>query len=138
MSRSGSKSPSGSGIARSVDWSPPRVRLAVCFLVVGTVVAFWPGTTFDFTVYDDRAYVADTPHVNRGLSWENVRWALTTTYFSYWHPLTWMSHMLDCEWFGLHAGAHHAMNLFWHVANTVVLFLVLRRYTKTSAASAWV
>src|SRR5439155_4877339 len=64
--------------------------------------------------------------------------ALTTTYFSYWHPLTWMSHMLDCSLFGLNPGAHHYMSLFFHTLNAVLVFLLLLHLTGATYRSAFV
>ena len=69
---------------------------------------------------------------------ENLKWAFTTTHAPYWHPLTWLSHMLDVQLFGLKAGGHHLMNVFFHIANTLLLFLILRRMTKTLWRSAFV
>jgi tetratricopeptide (TPR) repeat protein len=105
-------------------------RFAICaLLVVTTVVVFAPVAHHDFVNYDDPTYVTSNPHVRSGLSWENGAWAFTSRYGNNWHPLTWLSHMLDCELFGLNPGAHHLMNLAIHALNVVLLFLLLHRIT---------
>ena len=88
--------------------------------------------------FDDLAYVTQNPHVCRGLSLENARWAFCSTKESNWHPLTWLSHMLDCSFFGLKPAGHHATNLAFHTANALLLFLLLRRATDTFWPSAFV
>lgn len=94
-----------------------------------TLLWFWPVFHHDFIHYDDAEYVRDNPRVQAGLSWENLRWAFTSGYAGNWHPLTWLSHMLDCEWFGPSAAGPHGMNLALHTLNAVLLFLLLRRST---------
>jgi tetratricopeptide (TPR) repeat protein len=79
----------------------------------------------DFVNYDDPVYVTDNRQLQKGLTWENVRWAFTSRYASNWHPLTWLSLMADYELFGLKPAGYHAVNLAIHAANTVLLFLVL-------------
>jgi protein O-mannosyl-transferase len=104
-------------------------------LVAVTVVAFEGIRHLDFVAYDDPKYVTDNIHVLGGLTWTNIRWAFTTVYGPYWHPLTLISHMADIELFGLWAGGHHLVNGFLHLVNTVLLFLLLRRLTGSSARS---
>src|SRR5258706_368709 len=77
-------------------------------LVLAIVAAYWPVFGYDFTLYDDPAYVSRNTHVLPGLSWSGVVWAFTHFYASNWHPLTWLSHMLDVQLYGLNAGGHHA------------------------------
>jgi protein O-mannosyl-transferase len=91
--------------------------------------AFLPALRNGFINLDDGVYVYDNTRVQQGLTWENMRWALTTLYFGPWQPLTWMSHMLDCQLFGLQPGWHHLTSVLLHAANTVLLFGVLRRMT---------
>lgn len=98
-------------------------------LVLGTLVLYSPLHTHDFINYDDRDYVVDNAHITEGLSWETVRWSLTTNNQANWHPLTWLSHALDCQLFGLNAGAHHGVSLFIHTLNVMLLFLLLQRAT---------
>ena len=103
---------------------------AVCIaLFLATLAGFWSVLPRTFVNYDDDVYVTANPHVQEGLSAEGIAWALTTTHGSNWHPLTWMSHMLDVQSFGLDAAAHHRTSLVLHAANAVLLFLVLLRMT---------
>ncbi len=103
---------------------------SIClFLTTITLCVYWQVRTHDFVNYDDNGYVTSNRHVRSGLTWENVGWAFTSGDMSNWHPLTWLSHMLDCEMYGLDPKGHHLTNLFFHVANTILLFLVLTRMT---------
>jgi hypothetical protein len=107
-------------------------------LALVTMVVYWPVGHYDFVNYDDPGMVIDNPMVRGGLTLPGLCWALTTSWFEYWHPLTWLSHMLDCELFGLRPGGHHLMSLGLHVANTLLLFAVLRRMTGALWRSAMV
>ena len=107
-------------------------------LAAATFAAFERTTYNDFINYDDNTYVTANPNVNKGLSTESVLWAFTTGHASNWHPLTWLSHMLDCELFGLRAGRHHLASLFIHIVNTLLLFWVLKRMTGVIWPSAFV
>ena len=80
-------------------------------LTLATLVAYWPVLRNDFVVYDDRVYVVENPHVNSGLSRAGLAWAWTATHAANWHPLTWLSHMLDQELYGADARGHHATSL---------------------------
>jgi protein O-mannosyl-transferase len=114
-----------------------RPRLVVSALVAAlTLVAFAPIVGNDFVSFDDPLYVTENPVVQRGLTFANMRWALTATDAVYWHPLTWLSHMADWQLFGAAAGGHHLTSLLLHVANTVLLFLVLENATGTLWPSA--
>ena len=106
-----------------------QVILIHLALAVVTIAVYWQVGGLDFTHYDDHDYVVENSIVRGGLTAPGIRWALTTAHFSYPHPLTWLSHMLDCELFGLNAGAHHVTNLLFHVANTLLLFAVFLRMT---------
>lgn len=110
---------------------PDRLsRSLALILLVGMVVAvYWPILSNGFLDYDDANYVINNDHVSGGLTLESVRWALTTTYFSNWHPLTWISHMLDISLFGHNPAGHHAVNLVIHIVNTIVLYGLLKRLT---------
>ena len=108
------------------------------FLVVVVLAVYWPVGKYEFLKYDDDKYVTDNRYVKPGLSWQSVRWAFTTGHASNWHPLTWLSHMLDCELFYLEAGAHHLTNVLFHTANTLLLFIVLTRMTGGLWASGFV
>ncbi|HUH66503.1 MAG TPA: tetratricopeptide repeat protein [Syntrophales bacterium] len=115
-----------------------RDLIVSIFLIGITVAVFWPVGKYGFINLDDIQYVTANPHVATGISSENVRWAFTTFYASNWHPLTWISHMLDCQVFGLKPGLHHLVNLFFHVANTLLLFFIFRRMTGGLWQSAFV
>jgi tetratricopeptide (TPR) repeat protein len=88
-----------------------------------------------FVNYDDNGYITENPHVQAGLTWQTIVWAFTATEQANWHPLTWLSHALDCQLFGLNAGGHHMTSLLVHVINVVLLFLLLRRATGEPALS---
>src|SRR5262245_52881505 len=103
-----------------------RTRLLAGALVAAiTVLAFAPVVGLDFVNFDDPLYVTDNTIVQRGLTLANVRWALTATLIGNWHPVTWLSHMLDWQLFHAAASGHHLTSLILHVANAVLLFLVL-------------
>jgi tetratricopeptide (TPR) repeat protein len=98
----------------------------ICFgLGLVTFSAFAPALTHDFLGYDDQQYVTENARAQAGLTWAGVKWAFTTFYASNWHPVAWLSHMLDCQLYGLHPAGHHLTNVLLHTANTVLLFLVL-------------
>jgi len=106
-----------------------QAALACALLVLATLAVYWPVIHFELINYDDTVYVSHNQHVLRGLSWQGTGWAFQTGHAGNWHPLTWLSHMLDAQLFGLRAGGHHLTNLLFHVANTLFLFLVFKRMT---------
>jgi len=112
--------------------------LILLALLVVTVSTFYPVAGHEFIKYDDGLYVTRNSRVQQGLTLENVRWAFTTTTASNWHPLTWLSHMLDVHLFGLNAGAHHLVNLLLHVACVLLLFITFRDMTGAVWRSALV
>jgi len=107
-------------------------------LAVITLVAYAPALQNEFVNYDDPDYVTANPHIQGGLTGESISWAFTTGHASNWHPLTWISHMVDYKLFGLTPGGHHLVNVLWHVANTLLLFAVLWRMTGGMWQSAFV
>jgi protein O-mannosyl-transferase len=108
-------------------------------LVVALLAVYAPVRHFDFVEVDDPSYVRENPHVTQGLTGESLRWAFTNRHAAYWIPLTWVSYMVDVEMFGgVDAGGHHVVNLLLHIANTLLLFALLRRTTGAEACSAWV
>ena len=107
-------------------------------LASATALVYGQVADFDFTSFDDGSIIYDNPNVRGGLTLHGVLWALSTSYFDFWHPLTWWSHMLDCTLFGLDPGRHHLVNLGFHVANTLLLFRVLRQITGAWKRSAMV
>jgi len=101
-------------------------RWAVPLLIVGTLALYARTATFDFVHFDDDLFVFANEKVKGGLSWEGVVWAFGRPDIDYWRPLSWLSHMLDVSLFGLWPGGHHLVNVFWHTANAVLLFVFLR------------
>ena len=111
----------------------------VCLLLAAaTLAVWWPVVHCDFLDLDDPDYFTANPHVQAGLTWANIVWAFTTGFASNWHPLTWLSLMLDVEWFGKGPVWPHFENLLFHTANTVLLFQLLRRLTAATWRSALV
>lgn len=125
--------------ARAMPATPatPRRRplLLITVLALGTIFVYGSVATHDFINYDDKDYVTGNSHVTSGLGWSTVRWSLTATEQANWHPLTWLSHALDCQFFGLNAGYHHITNLAFHVLNTILLFLLLNEVTRARLRS---
>jgi len=107
-------------------------------LAVVTLAAYWPVLRCDFVNYDDPDYFFSNPHVLTGLSSANLVWALTTGFGANWHPLTWLSLMLDAEFIGKGPFGPHLTNLLLHAANTVLVFLLFRRLTGAAWRSAFV
>ena len=107
----------------------PRVWLLSALLALLTLAAFSPVLRSDFIRFDDPQYILDNPHVTSGLSLDNIVWAFRSGHTGNWHPLTWISHMVDVQLFGLKAGGHHLVNLTLHIANAVLLFLFLSQVT---------
>ena len=107
-----------------------RLRIAIGLaLFVGTLALFAQTIGFDFVRFDDRRYVTENPWVARGLTPASLWWAFTTFTFSNWHPLTWLSYMLDFELYGLDPAGFHATNVLLHAANVTLVFRVLCRAT---------
>ena len=116
-----------------------RLSLFIGFaLLLLTLALYWPALNCNFLHYDDHPYVIENPHVHGGLTLEACRWAFNIGYAGNWHPLTWLSHMADCQLFGLDPRGHHLTNLIFHVTNTLLLFGVLRRMTGALWPSAFV
>jgi tetratricopeptide (TPR) repeat protein len=106
-----------------------RPRLTALLLALATLLVYLPVTRHAFLSYDDDDYVTNNPMVQQGLTLAGVGWAFTTFHAANWHPLTWLSHMADCEFFNLNAGAHHFVNALFHAANAALLFVLLWRLT---------
>jgi tetratricopeptide (TPR) repeat protein len=106
-----------------------RRRWIGLVLVLGVLAVYGSLVLADFIGYDDPSYVVSNPVVKRGLTAAGVKWAFTTTDTGYWHPVTWLTLMLDHEVYGLHAGGYHVTNILLHAANTVLLFGLLCRMT---------
>ena len=106
-----------------------RPRLIALLLALITLVAYLPVTRNSFSCYDDDDYVTNNRVVQNGLTWVGIKWAFTTWDAANWHPLTWLSHMLDCQLYGLNPAGHHLTNALLHTANALILFLVWNRMT---------
>ncbi|HEU4382190.1 MAG TPA: hypothetical protein VFR85_01705 [Anaeromyxobacteraceae bacterium] len=111
---------------RRRGWSAALVAPALLALVAAVL---WRIGGFGFVAFDDPRYVLENPQVRAGLSWAGLRWAFWATWAANWHPLTWLSLMLDVELFGLDPGWMHRVNVLWHAVDAVILFLVLRSAT---------
>ena len=145
--RNGSSRPSSpdrhAGLPAAPKPAPPRPRAvfpaAICgALVIVSLITFGGLRSSGFTSYDDTDYVTENAHVRKGLSGESIAWAFTSTDAANWHPLTWLSHMLDVQLFGMDAGRHHLTSLLLHTLNGVLLFLLLFRMTGALWRSAFV
>jgi tetratricopeptide (TPR) repeat protein len=113
-----------------------RPRLIALLLALITLVVYLPVTRDGFLNYDDNDYVTENSFVKNGLTWAGIKWAFTTSHAANWHPITWLSHMTDCELFGLNPGAHHLVSALFHSANAALLFVLLLRLTKRVWPSA--
>ena len=114
-------------------------HLIILYLIAVTVAIYGQTVNHSFISFDDNLYVTENSHVMGGLSKKNICWAFTLDdkENTYWHPITWISHMLDCELFGVNSGAHHLTNLFLHIANALLLFHIFRLMTGASLQSAF-
>ena len=107
-------------------------------LTLAALAVFYQVHKFGFVNYDDRTYVSQNPNVQSGMTFETIKWAFTTGRSSNWHPLTWLSHTLDWQLYGDNAGGHHITNLIFHIANTLLLFIILSQMTSKLWQSAFV
>jgi Flp pilus assembly protein TadD len=122
---------------RRPGWpADPPARLISLLLLLVTVLVYLPVGFHDFINFDDPGYVSENPIVQNGLTWAGLKWAFVGWHDGNWHPLTWLSHELDCQLFGLNAGAHHWVNMLFHAANAVLLFQLWRRLTHACWPSA--
>jgi len=109
--------------------SPTPKILTVALLVLSTLIVFEQTRGHDYIEFDDARYVSENPIVQQGLTWSGLRWAFSTTHMANWHPLTWVSHMVDVDLFGLDAGWHHLVSMAIHGANAILLFLIFCEMT---------
>ena len=121
-------------------WNHGAYRIAaICgFLLLAVALVFGQTVRHEFVNYDDNKYVYENPRVAQGLSARGIVWAFTAIHFNNWHPLTTLSHMLDCQLYGLHAGGHHLTSVLLHAVVAILLFLVLLRITGDLWPSAFV
>jgi tetratricopeptide (TPR) repeat protein len=99
------------------------------WLIILTLAVYWQVQTHDFVNFDDDLYVAKNSYVKNGITYESIIWAFTTPSTGNWHPLTWLSHMLDVQFFGMNPRGHHLVNLLLHVVNTLLLFSIFKKMT---------
>ena len=115
-----------------------RILLLTVVLVAAVFAVYGQVVRHDFVDFDDLDYIVANPHVNTGLSLANLGWAFTSAHSNNWHPLTWISHMVDVTLFGLHPAGHHLMNVFFHALNGVLLLWLLHRFSGALWPSAFV
>jgi protein O-mannosyl-transferase len=115
-----------------------RPAVVAAWLILLNLFVYASVRHFELVNWDDSTYVTENPTVLGGLSWSSAWWALTTGHSPYWHPMTWLSHLLDVTLFGTDAGAYHVTNLVLHTANTVLIFELFRRMTGQTGRSAFV
>ena len=108
------------------------------FLVIVTIAVFWQVNQHDFINCDDSVYVTENLHVQSGITLDGLRWAFSTTYAEFWHPLTWLSLMFDFQLYGLNAGGYHLTNLILHILSALLLFWLFNRMTGMIWRSAFV
>jgi tetratricopeptide (TPR) repeat protein len=119
-----------------MDQSKTKLTVVYCLLLtVATLAIYSRVKSNPFVAFDDETYVTRNLHVQAGLSWKTVAWAFTSTAQSNWHPLTWLSHALDCQLYGLNPAGHHLTSVFIHTLNVILLFLVLSRVTGCTGRS---
>jgi Flp pilus assembly protein TadD len=120
--------------------SPSNKRdILICLaLILFVIIIYWQAQDFKFVYYDDGSYVAERTHVMAGLTWDGFKWAMAATEAGFWHPLTWLSLMIDRELFGNNPGGYHWTNVILHIINTLLLFFFLKRATKAPRRSAFV
>lgn len=114
-----------------------RISIGVLLIAI-TWAVFGQTVQYQFINYDDPLYVLENEHVRAGISWQGIEWAFTHVHSQNWHPLTTISHMLDCQLFGVNPGPHHLVNVFWHSLAAVLLFVFLVQATNSTWASGFV
>ena len=112
--------------------------IILCAIVGLTIFFYWNIQDHQFLNFDDDVYVSSNPYVNNGFSLGNIKWTFTFTGISYWHPLTLLSHMLDCQLFGVKPGPHLLVNLSIHIFNALLLFLIISRMTGAQVKAAFI
>ena len=111
-----------------IDTAKNTLKVVIClFLIVATFCVYSQVQDHEFINYDDYQYIKDNWKIKSGLSKESISWAFTTFYAYNWFPITWLSHALDYQLYGLNPKGHHLTNLFFHIANALILFMVLLR-----------
>ncbi len=119
--------------------NPNKKILAVyVVLIFATLAVFWQVNQYDFISIDDSTYVTQNNHIQSGITLKELRWAFSTTHGEYWHPVTWLSLMLDYHLFGLNAGGYHVINVILHILSTLLLFWLFKRMTGAIWQSAFI
>ena len=127
----------------TVDMVNTKTEFRIVFLVslcliIAILVSYSQVINFDFVGYDDELYVTENLNVQKGFTAKGLKWAFTTFHSANWHPITWLSHMLDCEFYGLNPTGHHWTNVEFHIANTLLLFFILQYMTGAIWKSSFV
>lgn len=119
--------------------SDTKKRLLICLLLVlATAGVYYQVYSFGFVNYDDGEYVYQNPHIRNGITTATIKWAFTTGYCCFWHPLTWLSHALDRQLFGDNPAGHHITGVIFHIANALLVFWIFKKMTNAIGASAFV
>jgi len=124
------------GCAASIMPAMTRTCAISLALTLLNLAIFWPTLGYPFINMDDNIYVTENEYVIEGVSWRGLKTALVSTEIGHWHPLTWLSHMADVEFYGFNAGGHHATSVLLHMLNTLLLFLLLKAITGAERESA--
>lgn len=117
---------------------PPNKLFVSLFLSFITLAVYFQVRNHAFINFDDNLYVTENRHVQGGLTLDNFVWAFIAIHAANWHPITWLSHMMDCQLFGVNAGRHHLINLFFHILNTLLLFFIFKKMTGKLWQSAFI
>jgi hypothetical protein len=116
-----------------------RQNILIClFLIFATLIVYGPVRNYEFVNFDDPKYVYKNPHIQAGMTSESIIWSSTTTYAANRHPLTWLSHIIDVELYGMNPSGHHLTSIIFHMANTLLLFFILWRMTGNRWGSGFV
>jgi hypothetical protein len=119
--------------------SSKNLSLLICLaLTLAILAVFYQACSFKFISFDDPDYITKNQNIQTGFTLKAIKWAFTTGYAANWHPLTWLSHMLDWQLFGSNPAGHHITNLIFHIVNTLLLFIVLKQMTVAIWPSAFV
>ncbi len=121
-----------------VNKNNQKIIIISIFLIITICITYGQVVNHEFISFDDDQYIFNNNNVIHGLNVKSFLWALTSFYPDYWHPMTWYSHMLDCQMFGLNSGMHHLVNVFFHISNTLLVFIVFYRMTGSLWKSAFV
>jgi len=126
-------------VLKKVNIWPGRQKFIICIVLAVVTLAVYRQTyQFDFLKFDDEVYVTENSYIQSGITLDGLRWAFSTLYAEFWHPVTWLSLMFDYQIYGLNAGGYHQTNLILHVLSALLVFLLFNRMTGTLWRSAFV